>query len=186
MSHKVQEFLRAWGCKHRVSSAYFPHSNTRVELGVKLMKRMLRDNIGAGGTLVDRMSFSRALLMYRNTPDRDMGRSPTQVVFGRQLRDFIPVVRGNYVPRKEWLLTQQDREVVLARQHEVKQEELSKSTKTLVPLEVGTVVCLQNQHGPHKQRWDRSGVVVKVLPFSQYKVRVDGTGRVTRRNRVFL
>ena len=78
------------------------------------MKRMLRDNIGAGGAL-DRMSFSRALLMYRNTPDRDTGRSPAQVVFGRQLRDFIPVVRGNYVPWKEWLLTQQDREVALAR-----------------------------------------------------------------------
>ena len=27
---------------------------------------------------------------------------------------------------------------------------------------------------------------LEVLPFSQYKVRVDGTGRVTRRNRVFL
>ena len=33
VSHIVQEFLRAWGCKHRVSSAYFPHSNTRAELG---------------------------------------------------------------------------------------------------------------------------------------------------------
>ena len=184
-SYLVQEFLKTWGCKHRVSSAYFPHSNTRAELGVKSMKRMLRDNIGAGGTL-DRTSFSQALLTYRNTPDRDTGRSPAQVVFGRQLRDFIPVVRGNYVPRKEWLLTQSDREVALARRHEVKQEELSRATKTLVPLEVGTVVRLQNQRGPHKQRWDRSGVVIEVLPFSQYKVRVDGTGRVTLRNRVFL
>ena len=108
------------------------------------------------------------------------------MVFGRQLRDFIPVVRGNYVPRKEWLLTQSDREVALARRHEVKQDELSRATKTLVPLEVGTVVRLQNQRGPHKQRWDRSEVVIEVLLFSQYKVRVDGTGRVTLRNRVFL
>ena len=61
------DFLKAWGVKHRVSSIYFPHSNTRAELRVKAMKRLMRDNTGPRGDL-DNDAFSRALLMYRNTP----------------------------------------------------------------------------------------------------------------------
>ena len=39
-SQVTRDFLKAWGVKHRMSSTYFPHSNTRAELGVKAMKRL--------------------------------------------------------------------------------------------------------------------------------------------------
>ena len=39
-----------FGIKHRVSSAYKPHSNQLAEGAVKAAKRMLRDNTGAQGT----------------------------------------------------------------------------------------------------------------------------------------
>ncbi len=80
---------------------------------MKTLKRMLRDNMGTGGS-VDSIRFARALLEYRNTPDRDTGRSPAQVIFGRQVRDFVPVQPGKYCPRKEWLLTQEQRETALS------------------------------------------------------------------------
>ena len=37
-----------------------------------------------------------------------------------------------------------------------------------------------------QDKWDRTGVVVEVLPYDQYRVKVDGSGRVSLRNRQFL
>ena len=182
MSEEMKTFCKTWGIRQRISSAYFPHSNTRAEVGVKTLKRMLRDNMGAGGSL-DSIKFARALLEYRNTPDRDTGRSPAQVVFGRQVRDFVPVQPGKYQPRKEWLLTQEQREVALSKRHRVKGAELALGTRDHLPLVPGTVVLIQNQVEPRARKWDKSGVVVADMGHSQYKVRVDGSGRVTLRNR---
>ena len=185
MAEETKRFLEDWGITHRVSSAYNPHGNTRAELAVKSMKRLIRDNLGPSGSL-DTVAFGRALLMYRNTPDRDTGKSPAQVIFGRQLRDFIPVVKKKYEPREEWLLTREQREQALMKRHLIKGEELSRGTRQMTPLEVGNVVQIQNQTGPHKLKWDKSGVVVECLGNSQYKVKVDGSGRITLRNRIYL
>ena len=64
--------MKAWGVKHRIFSTYFPHSNTRAELGVKAMKRLMWNNSGPRGDL-DNDAFARALLMYRNTPMQGVG-----------------------------------------------------------------------------------------------------------------
>ena len=45
---------------------------------------------------------------------------------------------------------------------------------------------LQNQQGPTPKRWDRSGTVVASLAHGQCQVKVDGSGRVTLRDRRFL
>ena len=79
-SREVELFFGSWGVKHRVSSAYVPHGNTRAEVAVKSMKRLIRNNLGPGGSL-DTDRFSQAIMEYRNTPDRDTGCSPAQVVF---------------------------------------------------------------------------------------------------------
>ena len=49
-------------------------------------------------------------------------------------------------------------------------------------------VMLQNQHGAGKaaKRWDRTGLVLDDLGHNKYRVKVDGSGRVTDRNRQFL
>merc|ERR1712059_61011 len=106
LSNRTQQFLKTWGIRHRVSSAYTPHGNLRAEMGVKSMKRMLQGNLSPNGEL-DTDAFSRALLNYRNTPDRDTGHSPAQVVFGRVLLDMLPIVKGGYKPHREWLLLQE-------------------------------------------------------------------------------
>ena len=62
----------------------------------------------------------------------------------------------------------------------------NRATHPLIPLMVGTVVSVQNQRGRNSTKWDKSGVVVECLPFNQYRVRIDGTGRITLRNRVAL
>ena len=65
-------------------------------------------------------------------------------------------------------------------------QRLSAHTRHLPPLVVGDCVHIQNQTGPHPTKWDKTGTVVEVRQFDQYVVRVDGSGRVTLRNRKFL
>ena len=66
----TQQFLRNWGLLHRLSSVTFPHSNTRTELAMKTVKRMLVDNTDPNGSLNTNLS-QRVMLQYRNTPDPD-------------------------------------------------------------------------------------------------------------------
>ena len=58
--------------------------------------------------------------------------------------------------------------------------------KRLPELRVGDYVRLQNQLGPHPKKWDKTGQVIEVRQHDQYLVKVDGSGRVTLRNRKFL
>ena len=130
--------------------------------------------------------MTMALLAYRNTPDRDTKRSPAQVLYARQLREAVPCEPSRLRVRKEWLLTREAREKALAKRHEVRGEQWAEHTRGLAPLVVGTTVQVQNQTGPHKNKWDLSGTVVEVLEFEAYTVKMDGSGRLTKRNRKFL
>ena len=74
-----------------MSSAYFPQSNGRAELGVKTSKRLLRSNTGPTGCL-DHDRVGRAMLQLRNTRDPDSSLSPAQIILGRPLRDSLSFV----------------------------------------------------------------------------------------------
>jgi hypothetical protein len=181
----TQTFLTNWGVHHRRSSVAFPHSNSRAEIGVKTVKRMITNNTGPKGE-IDTDAFQRAMLQYRNTPDRETGISPAMYIFGRPIRDFIPILPGRYKPHNTWRETLRAREEALRNRHMRAMERLSEHTKRLPPLKIGDTVRIQNQTGQFPNKWDKTGRVVEVKQFDQYVIRVDGSGRVTLRNRKFL
>ena len=59
---------------------------------MKTPKRLLRGNTGSKGT-INTDNVAKALLQHRDTPVRDVNKSPAQLALGRDLTDGIPVAR---------------------------------------------------------------------------------------------
>ena len=74
-SHQFKLFLKIWDIHHRLSSAEYPQSNGRAEVGVKTAKRIIRDNISNDGSMNNDRIVS-AFLQYKNTPLPDINLSP--------------------------------------------------------------------------------------------------------------
>ena len=187
-SHQLKQFLQTWGVKnHRISSAYHPHSNLRAETAVKSCKRLLMDNTKSDGS-PDWDKVIRALMQHRNTPDTEYGLSPSQLVFGRPIRDFLPIKPGQYSPAEVWVDGRETRELALRTRFIKASERWSANTRDLKPLQPGIRVMLQNQHGAGKiaKKWDRTGLVLENLGYNKYRIKVDGSGHVTDRNRQYL
>lgn len=109
----TRQFLKEWGVHNRLSSVAFPHSNLHTEVGVKIMKCLITDNTDAHGIL-DTDSLQCAILQYQNTPDPNTKLSPAQCIFGRPIKDLIPILPGRYKPHPTWSDTLANREQALS------------------------------------------------------------------------
>ena len=190
IAKETQDFLRRWGVSHRLSSAYNPRSNGRAEVAVKSMKRLLQGNVSSSGE-IDSEGYIRAILQFRNTPDPQNGISPSEVVFGRPLRDVLPVKPGTQIfengeVRPVWKEIWKRREDTLKARFGRQTEALRAKTRDLPPLSLGDMCRIQNQTGRFASRWDRTGQVVQVGENDQYVIKVGGSGRLTLRNRKHL
>lgn len=190
VAKESEDLLRRWGVRHRVSSAYHPQSNGRAEAAVKSMKRLLTSHTGTNGNM-DTEAVAAGLLQYRNTPDPETGMSPAQIGFGHNIPDLLPVcprtpVFDNTSVHPVWRETWKNQENALRLRFFKQVNNLDQRTRQMPPLDVGDKVLVQNQTGPHEKRWDRTGTVVEAKSHNQYRVKVDGSGRLTLRNRQFL
>ena len=186
-STEVKDFLERWGVEHRVSSAYYPRANKRSEIGVKSAKRLIMDNLGPNGSL-NTDKLARAILAHRNCPDPESGLSAAQIIFGRELRDHLPALVSKYQPRQEWRLEADLRARALARRHGKMETWLKHGARALPPLAIGDMVAVQDQSQSNGKpgRWNKSAIVVEILPHEAYMVKITGSRQVTQRNRRFL
>ena len=181
-SSEVAEFLDKWGVAARVSSAHYPQSNGRAEAAVKVAKRVLRGNTGAGGSL-DCDKATQAILQYLNTPLRGIDKSPAQLAAGRQLRDGVPVARQYYKVDQHWRRALRSREKHMTQSQAELPTARGEVPRQLPALKVGDKVLIQDAA---TGVWDRSGMVVEVKPHRQYTVKLSGSGRLSVRNRRHL
>ena len=56
----------------------------------------------------------------------------------------------------------------------------------LQPLTANTKVLIQSQPGTATLRWDKTGIVMEILPSDQYTVKVNGSNRLVKRDRKLL
>lgn len=164
-SSETMEFLRRWGVQHRMSSANHPRSNGRAEVAVKSMKRLLRDTITNTGT-IDTNAFVRAILQFRNTPDSINKLSPAQIIFGRSLKDALPIKQRSQIFSNDdnlpaWKELWKQRQTTLENRALKLIETLNAHTRDLQPLTQGDTCRIQNQHGNHPTRWDKLELLLK-------------------------
>jgi len=67
-----------------------------------------------------------------------------------------------------------------------KTEALHQKTRDLSLLQEGDHCRIQNQNRRFPRKWDKTSRVVQINGNDQYVVKVDGTGRLSKRNRKYL
>ena len=182
-AQEVNKFLDDWKVEHVVSSASYPQGNGRAELAVKTAKRILRNNTASDGSL-NTNEACRAFLQYRNTPVKHVGLSPAQILFHRNLRDGIPMDPALLRPNQMWVIAAHQRENDFFKRNQSLLDTYNHSSRSLVPLDVGTEVLMQDQ-GHHSKRWNRYGTIVQ-RDDRKYFIRVRGSGRIVTKNRRFI
>ena len=154
------------------------------------MKRLLQDIITVNGDL-DSDAYACAVLQYRNTLDPDNGISPAQILFGRPIRDMLPFKPNSQVfdhnmIKPLWKTIWDKRQQTLVNRSDRQIRELNHHTKLLPNLATGDQCRVQNQCGQFPGRWDRTGKIVEAKNHDQYLVKLDGSNRLTLRNRKFI
>ena len=116
----------------------------RAESAVISAKRIVLDNSKSDGSpYLD--NVARALMQHRNTPDSEYGISPAQMVFGRPIRDFLPVRPGDFSPSEVWIDDREKRELAMRKRFVRGFERWSAHTRDLLPLSPGSRVMILNQ-----------------------------------------
>ena len=193
IAREAQDFFSRWRVTHRLSSAYFPQSNGRAEVAVKMTKRLLRENSRSDGSL-DADKLVKALLQYRNTPDRECKLSPAEILFGRTLPDSMPQLAKDVPVFENKEIRGQWHDAWTAKEQAIKSRliqscgQLEQGSRELPLLREGDQVLVQNQNKSNTRfkKWDQQGTVIALNDKDQCLVKVHGSGRVTVRNRRFV
>ncbi|CAG9137758.1 unnamed protein product [Plutella xylostella] len=90
-STEFGNFMSSCGIKHILVSPYKPSSNGAAESAVKIIKTCLKKAIFERENLD--LALDRYLLMYRSTPHSATGRSPAELLLGRELRTPLHLLR---------------------------------------------------------------------------------------------
>ena len=116
----------------------------------------------------------------------ETGRTIAQTLFGRHLRGPLPAVSSFFHMKKELIMEREEREILAAKLNNKMKTTWDKGSRVLPDLQIGDRVRIQNQTTLRRIRWDRTGKITGILRDRQYTVLVDGSRRITVRNRRHL
>lgn len=97
ISEEFREFMTRNGIHHIRSSPYHPASNGLAERAVRVFKEGFKKM--KEGTISDKIA--RFLFAYRNLPHSTTGVSPAELMFGRQLRSQLDLLKPSLESRVE-------------------------------------------------------------------------------------
>ena len=96
------------------------------------------------------------------------------------------MTRDKFKVSKTWIQAQHQREIAIARKTNALAEAYNSTAHPLTPIHPGMHVICQNQLCNHPTRWGKTGLIIGAKAHRQYTVKMDGSGRITTRNRRFL
>ena len=161
-----------WKIRRRLSSSYYPQRNGRAEVSVRTSKGILLGNVDSSTGKLDNDRAVTALLTHRNTPCQQTAISQATALFGRPIRDHLPL--DDLKLRKKWQQIADKRDEALTKRHLIQQKTLP-GNRLLPQLDVGDSVQVQNQQATGPNKWNNTGFVTEVLSHRQYRVVVDGS-----------
>ena len=112
--------------------------------------------------------------------------SPAQILFARQLKDGLPCDPLQLEMNPNWIQTIEERESKLIKRYLKSGQLWARESKLKSDLTVGQSVLVQCQTGANKGRWLQSGVILDNVGHQSYNVKMDGSGRVSKRRRQYL
>jgi hypothetical protein len=180
-SDAFAQFCREWRIDHDTSSPHYPQSNGIAENGVKAMKKLIHCCYDPNKGCVNVDEWVKAITLYKNTPRGASGLSPSEVLFGKLLRDGIPTTRQAYEAKHREAV---QRRLDEARRHLRQASERCQNKRSQASrMKVGDRVFIQD---PATKRWTRTGTIErKGRNEREFFVRTD-RGGLWRRNRRFL
>lgn len=169
-SREFKIFSQEWNFIHKIVSPKHHIGNGLAERYIQTVKRMLKKMIE------ERKDINLGLLIYRNTPVSNDGKTPAELLYNRKVKNVIPNCRV-YVEQKD------DFRNELVRRQEIQKNYFDKHSKQLPVLEKGEVVKIQNENNqkPHK-----SGIVIDRDENPRaYQIKEEH-GQILKRNRRML
>ena len=159
-SRSFKTFADEFNFEHRTSSPGYPQSNGKAEKSVGIVKGVLNKALDSNDDIY------LALLAYRTAP-MACGKSPSEMLMNRKLRNRLPQVDSESIEINERQAKRKQKQVELYNQH----------AKDLPVLKPNDVVRVRKD-----DRWaNKAQVLVQISPRS-YKV-LTKEGKVIRRNR---
>ena len=159
-SRSFKMFADEFNFEHRTSSPGYQQSNGKAEKSVGIVKGVLNKALDSNDDIY------LALLAYRTAP-MACGKSPSEMLMNRKLRNRLPQVDSESIEINERQVKRKQKQVELYNQH----------AKDLPVLKPNDVVRVRKD-----DRWaNKAQVLVQISPRS-YKV-LTKEGKVIRRNR---
>ena len=172
-SDEFKQFCKRLDIANTLSSPYNSPSNGVAEQSVKEMKKLVHCLTKSGK--IDNEEWTKAMLVYVNTPRRPLNLSPSELVFGRELRDGVACIPA--------ILKPEHRQAIERRVQSIADYQLSRSKADKLPeLSPGQRVAVQDKTS---KKWSDFGVIVDSPRKRSYHVKLD-SGAVVWRNRRFL
>ena len=89
-SVEFRQYCRQWGIKHHPVTPYYPQANSEIERFFRTAMKAIKIAVIEGKDWKE--EIKRFLMYYRNTPHATTGKSPAELMYGRQLRDQLPTM----------------------------------------------------------------------------------------------